>query len=153
MFLCVSLSQSTIWPVYFRTVPASVAYWRECVRTRDAGHVTLDWLLEPNATRDAVPSASPTEDAIPARIPAPAALPPLRDDSPVVILLSGIAGGSADSYVKHFVEMSRARGMRPVCFNSRGCAGGPLTVPQFYSASFTGCACERVCENALFAEN
>ena len=137
--------QSTIWPVYFRAIPASVAYWRECLRMADGGHVTLDWLLEAGA----VARGAPVEEAVagaaaaalaPAAEPAASSLPPLRADSPVVVLLSGIAGGSADSYVKHFVAEARARGFRPVCFNSRGCAGGPVTVPQFYSASFTGYA-------------
>ena len=107
----------------------------------DGGHVTLDWLLEAGvAARGGAPAA---EELVPsgaaaAEPLAASALPPLRPDSPVVLLLSGIAGGSADSYVKHFVAGARARGFRPVCFNSRGCAGGPVTVPQFYSASFTG---------------
>ena len=107
-----------------------VSYWRECVRVADGGHVTLDWLLE-GASRDGGAAA-----AVPSK---EAAAPALRADSPVVLLMSGIAGGSADSYMKHFVTMARAAGMRPVCFNSRGCADGPLTVPQFYSASWTGC--------------
>ena len=112
----------------------------------DGGHVTLDWLIEAGAqARGAQAAEEPVAGAaasalVPAAEPLAAALPPLRDVSPVVLLLSGIAGGSADSYVKHFVAGARARGFRPVCFNSRGCAGGPVTVPQFYSASFTGCA-------------
>ena len=109
----------------------------------DGGHVTLDWLMEPGATTRPAPEEA-VAGAAPAAVPAAAAdLPPLRPDSPVVLLLSGIAGGSADSYVKHFVAAGRARGFRLVCFNSRGCAGGPVTVPQFYSASFTGCASRR----------
>lgn len=112
----------------------------------DGGHVTLDWLLERGAQS---PRGAAVEElaagAAAAAAAAPlsadeAALPALRPDSPVVLLLSGIAGGSADSYVKHFVAGARAQGFRPVCFNSRGCANGPVTVPQFYSASFTGCA-------------
>jgi predicted alpha/beta-fold hydrolase len=149
--LLAARGQSTIWPVYFRAHPRSVSYWRECVRCADGGHVTLDWLLEPRGARGdaseaaAAPSAAQEEAAAPS---APNALPPLRADSPVLILLSGIAGGSADSYVQHFVAMARQRGMRPVCFNSRGCANGPVTVPQFYSASFTGCAPRRAMRRA-----
>ena len=133
----ISRAQSTIWPAYFRTIPV-VEYWRECLRMADGGHVTLDWVLEPGATTRGAPEEAVAGAAAAAL---PAALPPLRPDSPVLLLLSGIAGGSADSYVKHFVSAARACGFRPVCFNSRGCAGGPVTVPQFYSASFTGCAC------------
>lgn len=131
--------------MYFRTIPASVAYWRECLRMADGGHVTLDWLLEAGAAargaqavEELVPGAAASALQASAEPLVPTALPALRPDSPVLLLLSGIAGGSADSYVKHFVEGARAQGFRPVCFNSRGCAGGPVTVPQFYSASFTG---------------
>jgi predicted alpha/beta-fold hydrolase len=77
---------------------------------RDGGFVTLDWL----ADQDGAPS-----------------------DAPLLLLLSGIAGGSGDAYVQHMAADAAALGFRPVCFNSRGCAGGPVTVPQFYSASFT----------------
>ena len=77
---------------------------------RDGGFVTLDWL----ADQDGAPS-----------------------DAPLLLLLSGIAGGSGDAYVQHMAADAAALGFRPVCFNSRGCAGGPITVPQFYSASFT----------------
>jgi hypothetical protein len=78
----------------------------------DGGHVTLDWPLE-------------RSEALP-------------EDAPLLLLLSGIAGGSADSYVQHMVVDARRAGYRAVAFNSRGCAGGPITVPQFYSASWTG---------------
>ena len=104
----------------------------------DGGHVTLDWLQEPGAAARQTAEEA-VAGAAAAAIP-DSTLPPLRADSPVLLLLSGIAGGSADAYVKHFVAGARAKGFRPVCFNSRGCAGGPVTVPQFYSASFTGCA-------------
>ena len=94
-----------------------MVYRRECVRAPDGGHFTLDWLHSAHGSEVAQ-----------AELPSTA---------PVVVLLSGIAGGSGDSYVKHFVAMAHAAGFRPVCFNGRGAAGGPLTTPQFYSASFT----------------
>ena len=103
---------STIFPVYFRRKPAAVQYRRECVRAADGGHFTLDFLVGPAAER-------------------------LPEDAPLLILLSGIAGGSGDGYVKLLVQMAYERGLRAVAFNSRGCAGGPLTTPQFYSAGFT----------------
>ncbi len=114
---CTASLQSTIFPSFFRAPPSGVSYWRECLRMSDGGHVTLDWPLCNRGTR---------------------AAPHLSEDSPVLLLLSGIAGGSADTYVQHMVSDATAAGFRPVCFNSRGCAGGPVTVPQFYSASWTG---------------
>jgi hypothetical protein len=51
---------------------------------------------------------------------------------------AGLTGGSHDSYVKHMVKACRKSGMRAVVFNSRGTSDGPVTTPQFYSASYTG---------------
>lgn len=56
----------------------------------------------------------------------------------MVVLLPGLTGGSHDTYVKHMVEHARRSGIRAVVFNSRGTSDGPVTSPQFYSASFTG---------------
>ncbi len=41
-------------------------------------------------------------------------------------------------YVKHMVHDARQHGLRAVVFNSRGTSDGPVTTPQFYSASYTG---------------
>ena len=62
----------------------------------------------------------------------------LPDDAPVLILLPGLTGGSHDSYVRHMVGAASKNGMRAVVFNSRGTSDGPVTSPQFYSASYTG---------------
>ena len=62
----------------------------------------------------------------------------LPDDAPVLMLMSGIAGGSHDKYLKHFLRRAHCAGYRCVAFNCRGTSDSPLTTPQFYSASFTG---------------
>ncbi len=62
----------------------------------------------------------------------------LPADAPVLILLPGLTGGSHDSYVRHMVGAASMNGMRSVVFNSRGTSDGPVTSPQFYSASYTG---------------
>lgn len=62
----------------------------------------------------------------------------LPDDAPVLVLMSGIAGGSHDKYLKHFLRRAHLAGYRCVAFNCRGTSDSPLTTPQFYSASFTG---------------
>jgi predicted alpha/beta-fold hydrolase len=54
------------------------------------------------------------------------------------MLMSGIAGGSHDKYLKHFLRRAHNAGYRCVAFNCRGTSDSPLTTPQFYSASFTG---------------
>jgi hypothetical protein len=53
---------------------------------------------------------------------------------------SGATIGSAacGRYVKHMVHDARQHGLRAVVFNSRGTSDGPVTTPQFYSASYTG---------------
>jgi len=66
------------------------------------------------------------------------AMQELPDDAPVLILLLGLTGGSHDSYVRHMVGAASMNGMRAVVFNSRGTSDGPVTSPQFYSASYTG---------------
>ena len=62
----------------------------------------------------------------------------LPDDAPVLMLMSGIAGGSHDKYLKLFLRRAHVAGYRCVAFNCRGTSDSPLTTPQFYSASFTG---------------
>ena len=53
-------------------------------------------------------------------------------------MIAGLTGGSHDSYVKHMVLSCRSSGLRAIVFNSRGTSDGPVTSPQFYSASYTG---------------
>ncbi|XP_052141529.1 embryogenesis-associated protein EMB8 [Oryza glaberrima] len=101
----------TIFAAFARSLPA-VALRRECLRTPDDGAVALDWV-------------SGDDRALPR-------------DAPVLILLPGLTGGSDDTYVRHMLLRARNKGWRVVVFNSRGCAGSPVTTAKFYSASFTG---------------
>ncbi|KAI5329305.1 PREDICTED: embryogenesis-associated [Prunus dulcis] len=101
----------TIFASFYRSTP-DVRLRRECLRTTDDGAVSLDWVS--------------SDDRL---------LPP---DSPLLILLPGLTGGSDDSYVRHMLVRARSKGWRVVVFNSRGCGGSPVTTPQFYSASFLG---------------
>ncbi|KAF8028029.1 hypothetical protein BT93_E0826 [Corymbia citriodora subsp. variegata] len=101
----------TIFASFFRSLP-DVRLRRECLRTPDGGAVALDWVSGDDRS-----------------------VPP---DSPVLILLPGLTGGSGDTYVRHMLVRARSKGWRVVVFNSRGCGDSPVTTPQFYSASFTG---------------
>ncbi|XWS50160.1 hypothetical protein CRYUN_Cryun12cG0065100 [Craigia yunnanensis] len=107
----------TIFAAFFRSVP-QVRLRRECLRVKDGGSVALDWVSGDHRR-----------------------LPP---DSPVLILLPGLTGGSQDSYVRHMLTKAKSKGWRVVVFNSRGCGDSPVTNPQFYSASFLGDTCEVV---------
>ncbi|XP_021903183.1 embryogenesis-associated protein EMB8 isoform X2 [Carica papaya] len=101
----------TIFAAFFRSIP-DVKLRRECLRTKDDGVVALDWVSGDDR-----------------RLPL---------ESPVLILLPGLTGGSQDSYVRHMLVRARSKGWRVVVFNSRGCGNSPVTTPQFYSASFFG---------------
>ena len=62
----------------------------------------------------------------------------MAKDTPVILILPGLTGGSHDSYIQHMVLNARRAGFRAVVFNSRGTSDSPVTSAQFYSASFTG---------------
>ncbi|KAL7111091.1 hypothetical protein ACP275_05G066100 [Erythranthe tilingii] len=101
----------TIFASFFRSLPV-VRFRRECLRTSDGGSVALDWVSGDDRH--------------------------LPSDSPVLILLPGLTGGSGDTYVRHMLLRARSKQWRVVVFNSRGCGGSPVTTAQFYSASFLG---------------
>ncbi|EIE22712.1 AB-hydrolase YheT [Coccomyxa subellipsoidea C-169] len=103
----------TILASRLRRSPALDPYARRILRLPDGGSVALDF-----------EDFEHVQD--------------LPQDAPVVILLPGLTGGSHDSYVKYMVRACRRKGLRAIVFNSRGTSDGPVTTPQFYSASFTG---------------
>uniref|UniRef100_A0A7N0UKA8 AB hydrolase-1 domain-containing protein n=1 Tax=Kalanchoe fedtschenkoi TaxID=63787 RepID=A0A7N0UKA8_KALFE len=97
----------TIFASFFRTRP-DVKLKRECLRTKDGGAVSLDWVVGDDRS--------------------------LPEDSPLLILLPGLTGGSQDSYVRHMLVRARSNGWRVVVFNSRGCGGSPVTTSQAYKS-------------------
>ncbi|XP_047335999.1 embryogenesis-associated protein EMB8-like, partial [Impatiens glandulifera] len=99
----------TIFAAHFRNLPA-VKFQRDYLRVKDGGVVSLDWVSGDNLR--------------------------FNSDTPILILLPGLVGGSDDTYVRHMLVRARNRGFRVVVFNSRGCANSPVITPQFYSASF-----------------
>ncbi|XP_010426624.1 PREDICTED: embryogenesis-associated protein EMB8-like [Camelina sativa] len=105
----------TIYAAFYRSVPSG-RLRRECLRTKDDGSVALDWVAGDDGY--------------------------LSPESPILILLPGLTGGSQDSYVRHMLLRARSNKWRCVVFNSRGCGDSPVTTPQFYSDSFLGDICE-----------
>ncbi|KAJ3543367.1 hypothetical protein NM688_g5859 [Phlebia brevispora] len=95
-----------------------VEYDRKLLRTKDGGTIGLDFT--PSATE-----------------------PHLRSDTPVIVVLHGLTGGSHESYVRAILAPACSPpergglGYRAVVVNFRGCAGVPLTTPQLYSAGYT----------------
>ncbi|RDB26983.1 hypothetical protein Hypma_005045 [Hypsizygus marmoreus] len=67
----------------------------------------------------------------------------INDDTPMVVVLHGLTGGSQESYVHSILTpLCRSRsqgglGYRAVVLNSRGCGGVPITSPRFYTAGHT----------------
>lgn len=113
----------TIFASFFRSLPV-VKFRRECLRMADGGTVALDWPFE-----------GENVELWNRELPV---------NSPILILLPGLTGGSDDSYVRHMLLRARKHGWHSVVFNSRGCADSPVTTPQFYSASFTKDLCQVV---------
>jgi len=66
-----------------------------------------------------------------------------KDTTPVVVALHGLTGGSYESYIRNVISPAVAPvnegglGYRAAVLNFRGCAGVPLTSPQFYGLSHT----------------
>ncbi|KAK9838201.1 hypothetical protein WJX81_008546 [Elliptochloris bilobata] len=62
----------------------------------------------------------------------------LPREAPVLLILHGIVGSSADGYAKSLCAAAFAAGFRPAVLNYRGCGGMPLDSPATFSAAFTG---------------
>ncbi|KAF9295137.1 hypothetical protein BGZ74_010957 [Mortierella antarctica] len=89
-----------------------INYDRELLSTPDGGTVSIDW----------APSL--------AKMPA--------DDTPTLVLLHGLTGGSHEAYIRALVDtMTRDHGYRCVVFNARACANTELTSAQLYCGSWT----------------
>ncbi|KAI0065353.1 AB-hydrolase YheT [Artomyces pyxidatus] len=67
----------------------------------------------------------------------------LDDETPIIVALHGLTGGSHESYVRAILAPAvtpvaeGGLGYRGVVMNFRGCAGVPLSSPQLYSAGHT----------------
>lgn len=61
-----------------------------------------------------------------------------NDDKPMVIILHGLTGGSAESYARTLVNRITAGYNFEACvFNARGCCNSCLTTPQMYNGGWT----------------
>ncbi|KAK0221374.1 Alpha/Beta hydrolase protein [Armillaria fumosa] len=94
-----------------------IVYKRTYLRLVDGGTLGLD-------------STPPNQDSF-------------KEDTPVVVVMHGLTGGSHESYVRNILATAclpveqGGLGYRAVVVNFRGCAGIPLTSNQFYSAGYT----------------
>ncbi|KAF9514118.1 hypothetical protein BS47DRAFT_1316969 [Hydnum rufescens UP504] len=96
-----------------------VTYERTLIRTPDGGTLGLDLC------------------------PPPAQAPELPEDTPIIVVQTGLTGGSFEAYLRTILARACASkadgglGFRGIVVNFRGCAGVPLTSPQLYSAGHT----------------
>lgn len=60
-----------------------------------------------------------------------------NDSTPTMLVIHGVTGGSHSTYVRHYVRMLVANGLRPVVMNARGCGTSKLTTPIYFSCHFT----------------
>lgn len=113
----------TIWASKLRSAP-SCRYGRLLLATPDGGTLALD-LLE-----DAWTNESPSRVVI-HEASEKAMANSLR---PFALLLSGLGGGSQDSYVRSMAAYAKARGFDVGVLNMRSCGDSPVTSPRFFSA-------------------
>ncbi|KAF9993508.1 hypothetical protein BGZ80_002293 [Entomortierella chlamydospora] len=89
-----------------------IDYERELLSTPDGGTVAIDW--------------APSFEKKPV------------DDTPTLVFLHGLTGGSHESYIRALAEvMMRDHGYRCAVFNARACADSPLTSAQLYCGAYT----------------
>ncbi|KAJ3262715.1 hypothetical protein HDU77_000231 [Chytriomyces hyalinus] len=102
----------TFWAAAISKMPDLRAdYDREMLDLPDGGLVAIDW--------------------------APRFHTELPSNSPIIIMLHGLAGGSRETYVLDFVPHALKHGYRVAALNFRGCGGVEIQTPQLYSGSFT----------------
>ena len=103
---------------------AGVTYARETIPTDDGGTLALD------VVAGVAPERYRTASGATYVGPGPAA----RGGAPFLVLLSGLGGGSQDTYVRGQAAAARARGWRVAVLNMRSCGESPVTSPRFFSA-------------------
>ncbi|RCI01911.1 hypothetical protein CU098_010711 [Rhizopus stolonifer] len=106
----------TAYAAYYNYAPTvnAVQYERELITMPDGGTVALDW--------------TPTKEGLE------------KDETPTLVVLHGLTGGSHESYIRCLLEVLTFPpfNYRAVVMNCRGCADSELTTPQMYSGGYTG---------------
>ena len=95
----------TLWGSKFRSKPR-IEPRRETINFEDGGTAYVDWFEPAN----------------------------IQSDTPVVIILPTLAGGSQEPCTKNLACAIVKHGWRAVVANYRGCSGAPLTSARLYNA-------------------
>ncbi|CAG8530393.1 16135_t:CDS:2, partial [Acaulospora morrowiae] len=92
---------------------AQTLYASKLVKTPDGGQIAVDWTP-------------------------PMSQKPI-DDTPTVVVLHGLTGGSHESYIRCLLEVltNPPHNYRAVVINFRGCSESHITSPKLYSAAST----------------
>lgn len=107
-----SSSHLTSLALYSCEIHYLLMIYSELLKTPDGGTISIDW--------------APPLSVKPA------------DNTPTLVLLHGLTGGSFESYIRDLVDtMTRVHGYRCVVFNARACADTALTSPQLFSGGYT----------------
>ncbi len=121
----------------------AVRYHRQLVPTPDGGTLAIDLLAgirratQGNgeaalfAGTGLLPGAAELESSDTAFVDEPPALDTAR---PLLLLASGLGGGSQDSYVRSMAATAAERGWQVAVVNMRACGGSPVTSPRLFSA-------------------
>ena len=112
----------TIFAAKFRWT-ASITYKRHILTTSDGGSLALDIVdkVSDETSKDST-GATYVDGAVE------------QDESPFLLLLSGLGGGSQDTYVRAQAAAAVERGWKVGVLNMRSCGGSPVTSPRFFSA-------------------
>ncbi|KAG8460786.1 hypothetical protein KFE25_010841 [Diacronema lutheri] len=105
-----------------------VEYARELLPTPDGGTLALDVLMAVRDERSAKGTGStvtPIGETMAASV---------RNTKPVLLLTSGLGGGSQDAYVRSMAAHASECGWHVLVLNMRGCGGSAVTSPRFFSA-------------------
>ena len=123
----------------------AVRYHRVLVPTPDGGTLAVDLLAglrvaehsndakpDPSSllTGGARPGAA-EEEGFTQFVDTP---PPLDPSRPLLLLASGLGGGSQDTYVRSMAGTAAERGWQVAVLNMRACGSSPVTSPQLFSA-------------------
>jgi predicted alpha/beta-fold hydrolase len=104
---------------------AAIEYKRHIISTDDGGSLALDIV-------DRIDAEQPRRDASGATYIVGDEFP--NSDEPFLMLLSGLGGGSQDTYVRAQAAAAVERGWRVGVLNMRSCGASPVTSPRFFSA-------------------
>ena len=141
----------TICAAKFRRTP-QVEYYRQLLPTPDGGTLAIDLLAGlrqedarssgsgvfgalselTRAARGRGAIAGASESDVDTRFGS--SPPPYDPERPMLLLASGLGGGSQDTYVRSMAATAAKRGWQVAVINMRGCGSSPVTSARLFSA-------------------